>query len=140
MIHILVVRRDLYLVERWRKSSLLPGRYRLADVYKCALGQAGHETPTGMFYIRAKSRAPEWRMPDSDWVPEERRGEVIPFGHPDNPFATGFMALADGVGIHDTVFDPQLGAAASHGCIRVSTPDLAEIYAKCARGTAVYVV
>jgi lipoprotein-anchoring transpeptidase ErfK/SrfK len=106
-----------------------------------AIGALGHETPPGMYFIEAKNRKPDWRAPNADWVPEEKRGKIIKYDDPSNPFAGGFMSIAntDGVGIHGTKFEPQLGTKASHGCIRVSLDTIDKLIGSVALGTPVFI-
>ena len=113
----------------------LSRRYRRVATYKVALGAVSHATPPGPYRIMGKSRTPDWRAPNADWVPEEKRGKIFKFDDPQNPFDGGFIALGghpstrgDGVGIHGTKFDPQLGTRASHGCIRMAVPDLLKLW------------
>jgi lipoprotein-anchoring transpeptidase ErfK/SrfK len=105
------------------------------------IGAIGHETPTGLYFVEAKNSKPDWRAPDSDWVDADMRGKIIPFADPKNPFAGGFMSIAntDGVGIHGTKFDPQLGTMASHGCIRMTVADYTDLHKKVALGTPVFI-
>lgn len=108
---------------------------------KIAIGAIGHKTPPGLYFIDAKNKRPDWKAPNSDWVPKEKRGKIIPYADPENPFKGGFISFAasDGVGIHGTKFDPKLGTRASHGCIRVTVPTVEELMHKVALGTPVFV-
>jgi lipoprotein-anchoring transpeptidase ErfK/SrfK len=49
------------------------------------------------------------------------------------------MGFHDGQGIHGTADIASLGSAASHGCIRMSVPDVKELYGKVEKGTPVFV-
>jgi len=106
-----------------------------------SVGAIGYDTPTGLYFIDAKNKRPDWKAPDSDWVPKIKRGKIIPYDDPDNPFMGGFISFAasDGVGIHGTKFDPALGTRASHGCIRVSVETVEKLITKVALGTPVFI-
>jgi lipoprotein-anchoring transpeptidase ErfK/SrfK len=106
-----------------------------------AVGAVGHKTPPGMYFVDAKNKRPDWKAPNSDWVPKAKRGKIIPYADPDNPFRGGFISFAnsDGVGIHGTKFDPALGTRASHGCIRVTVDTVQALMGKVSLGTPVFI-
>ena len=119
-------------VYRWNQKT---ARYRRILSFRVAIGAIGHSTPPGPYRIGSRSRTPDWRAPDADWVLPSKRGKTFEFGDPENPFDGGFISLVghpstkgDGVGIHGTKFDPQLGTRASHGCIRMAVPDLLKLW------------
>lgn len=136
---VLTVDREKFELTLWRRGWR--NQYYPELRRRVALGQIGHETPTGMYWVQSKTHTPDWLAPDADWVPEDLRGKIIPFEDPHNPFDGGFIALAGpetGIGIHGTKFDPAIGTAASHGCIRMIVPDLLNLYSKVAVGTPVF--
>jgi lipoprotein-anchoring transpeptidase ErfK/SrfK len=49
------------------------------------------------------------------------------------------MGIYNGAGIHGTDATYSLGTAASHGCIRMSIPDVEELYDQVDVGTPVYI-
>lgn len=123
------------------KWSLRKRQYVLARSFPVTVGKIGSETPHGMYFIQGKSRTPDWMVPEDDDYSEELWGHVYKFGEQGNPFDGGFVSLAGketGIGFHGTTFDPLVGTASSHGCIRMRTPDLLKIYDKCEVGTPVY--
>ncbi len=61
-------------------------------------------------------------------MPEGERGQVVPGGAPDNPLKARWLGVFDGAGIHGTDQVGSLGTAASHGCVRMSIPDVVELY------------
>lgn len=116
-------------------------RYVVARRFKIAVGMVGHETPVGMYLAEGKTKTPDWRAPDSDWVQPLDRGKVFKFDDPRNPFAGGFISISqrEGVGIHGTKFEPKLGQKVSHGCIRMAVPDFEQLYPLVPEGTPVFV-
>ncbi|MFN2617162.1 MAG: L,D-transpeptidase family protein [Thermoleophilaceae bacterium] len=110
---------------------------RLVKAYSIAVGQQGLETPAGLHHIQDKQVNPSWHVPNSSWA-GSLAGRVIPPG-PDDPIKARWMGIIDGSGIHGTDEVGSLGSAASHGCIRMSIPEVEELYDKVAVGTPVYV-
>jgi hypothetical protein len=109
----------------------------LAKTYTIAVGAAGYETSTGVYNIESKQVNPTWYVPDSDWA-GDLAGEVVPPG-PDNPLQARWMGFFAGAGIHGTSDVGSLGSAASHGCIRMSVPDVIELYDQVPVGTPIYI-
>ncbi|HEV2771991.1 MAG TPA: L,D-transpeptidase, partial [Thermoleophilaceae bacterium] len=66
-------------------------------------------------------------------------GKTIPGGRADNPLKARWMGIYDGAGIHGTDDTSSLGTNASHGCIRMSIPEVKELYARVSVGTPVYI-
>ena len=137
---LIVVDRAAYTLDvyRWRLAKL---RYNLWRSYSVTVGRVGAETPHGMYFVQGKSRTPDWKVPPNPDYPQEIWGQIYSYDDLNNPFEGGFIALGGketGVGLHGTKFDPRTGTASSHGCVRMKTPDLLEIYGKCRIGTPVY--
>lgn len=109
----------------------------LAETYTVAVGQEGLETPEGTYEIQAMEEEPTWYVPDSDWA-GDLAGQVIPPG-PDNPIKARWMAIFEGAGIHGTEETSSLGSAASHGCVRMSIPDVEELYSQVEVGTPIFI-
>lgn len=106
--------------------------------YRVAVGQAGMETPVGMYRIQNKAINPAWHVPNRAWA-GRLAGKVIPGGAPDNPLKARWLGIHDGVGIHGTADVGSLGSAASHGCIRMSVPDVVELYPQVPVGTPIFI-
>lgn len=126
---------DIY---RWQR---LKRRYRLATTYSVTVGKIGSRTPHGLYFVQAKTRTPDWKVPPGADYPTEMWNRIYKFGEEGNPFAGGFISLGgktSGIGLHGTSFDPQVGTASSHGCVRLLTVDLLEMYDQCKIGTPVY--
>lgn len=114
-------------------------RLRISKRYPIAVGMAGVETPRGLYRVQNKAVNPAWTKPNSDWVPPEERGEVVPGGSPDNPLKARWLGLVDGVGIHGTSEDWSIGSRASHGCIRMHVSDVIDLYDRVPVGTPVLI-
>jgi lipoprotein-anchoring transpeptidase ErfK/SrfK len=110
---------------------------KLAKSYTVAVGQEGLETPEGLYHIQEKQENPSWHVPDSAWA-GDLAGQVIPPG-PEDPIKARWMAIFEGAGIHGTEETESLGTAASHGCVRMSIPDVIELYPQVEVGTPIYI-
>jgi len=109
----------------------------LAKTYTIAVGQAGLETPAGEYTIDDKQVNPSWYVPDSAWA-GDLAGQVIPPG-PQDPLKARWMGFYSGSGIHGTDDLASLGTAASHGCVRMSIPEVIELYDQVPLGTHIYI-
>jgi hypothetical protein len=98
----------------------------LQKMYTIAVGRVGLETPAGLYRIEDKQVNPSWHVPLRSWA-GKLAGRVIPPG-PEDPLKARWMGFYDGAGIHGTDDLSSLGSAASHGCIRMSIPDVIELY------------
>jgi lipoprotein-anchoring transpeptidase ErfK/SrfK len=110
----------------------------LTKTYTVAIGQAGYDTPVGLYSIASKQVNPAWSVPNSDWA-GDLAGTVVPGGAPNNPLVARWMGIYDGAGIHGTNDTGSLGSAASHGCIRMAVPDVIELYDQVEVGTPIYI-
>ena len=110
----------------------------LDRTYRIGVGQAGHETPAGRYEITPKDVDPAWHVPDKPWA-GDKAGQVIPPGDPDNPLEARWLGIEDGVGIHGTEATGSIGNRASHGCIRMTVPDVKEVYDRVPTGTPIYI-
>ena len=100
-----------------------------------AVGSEKHPTPNGEFRILDKQKNPTWNPPDSEWA---RGKKPIPPG-PDNPLGTRWMGLGDALGIHGTNSPASLGFSVTHGCIRLSIPDIERLFELVPAGTKVVI-
>ncbi len=128
---VITVDRANYRLRFWR-------RLELDRTYKIAVGQAGLETPAGLYKVQNKAIDPDWQVPDSDWA-GDLRGKLIPGGTDENPLKARWMGIYDGAGIHGTADEGSLGTSASHGCIRMAVPEVKELYEKVPVDTPVYI-
>jgi lipoprotein-anchoring transpeptidase ErfK/SrfK len=111
---------------------------KLAKTYTVAFGAAGFDTPAGLYNIQNKAVDPAWSVPNSDWA-GNLAGTVVPGGTPENPLKARWLGIFDGAGIHGTDDIASLGSAASHGCIRMSIPDVIDVYDRVPVGAPIYI-
>ena len=112
-------------------------RLKLVKTYRIALGQAGQETPAGLYRIQNKAVNPTWNVPNSDWA-GDLAGRVIPPG-PQNPLKARWLGVYDGVGVHGTAERGSIGTNASRGCIRMLVEDVIELYDRVPVGSPIYI-
>jgi lipoprotein-anchoring transpeptidase ErfK/SrfK len=110
---------------------------RLVRTYTIAVGRQGLETPAGLYEINDRQVNPSWHVPNSAWA-GALAGRVIPPG-PEDPIKARWLGFYNGAGIHGTDELSSLGTAASHGCIRMSIPDVEELYPQVPLHTPIYV-
>ena len=104
--------------------------------YPVAVGQSRYPTPTGALRVVRKERDPTWNPPDAPWAAEL---DTVPPG-PGNPLGTRWIGLSiRSIGIHGTYATDSLGTQASHGCIRMSIPDVEELFEHLDVGTPVQI-
>lgn len=98
---------------------------RLMKTYPIAIGQQGWETPTGTFEVMQMIQNPIWIHPMTD--------ERIGAGDPKNPLGEHWIGFwTDGrnsIGFHGNSDPDSVGAATSHGCLRMFNPDIEELFA-----------
>ncbi len=114
------------IVDRSRFQLMLFRHLRLAHTYTIAVGRAGLETPAGLYDVQWKQVDPPWIVPNSAWA-GALAGKTIPPG-PQDPIKARWLAFNGGAGIHGTDETWSLGHDASHGCIRMSIPDVIQLY------------
>jgi lipoprotein-anchoring transpeptidase ErfK/SrfK len=137
--HALATKYPAYIVINRNGFELrLYQRLRLRHTYTIAVGMQGLETPAGLYAIQEKEVNPSWHVPNSSWA-GALAGQTIPPG-PQDPLKARWMGFNGGAGIHGTEDTGSLGSAASHGCIRMSIPDVIALYPKVQVGTPVYVI
>jgi lipoprotein-anchoring transpeptidase ErfK/SrfK len=110
---------------------------RLKKTYSIAVGQQGLETPAGLYHALDKQVNPSWHVPNSAWA-GDLAGQVIPPG-PSDPLKARWIGIFDGAGIHGTDDVGSLGSAASHGCVRMSIPDVIDLYDRVDVGDPIYI-
>jgi lipoprotein-anchoring transpeptidase ErfK/SrfK len=111
---------------------------KLSKTYRVAVGQPGYPTPTGRFSISNKAVNPAWTAPNSPWA-GAYANETVAGGSAENPLKARWMGIVNGVGIHGTGIPGSIGSAASHGCIRMTVPDVIDLYPRVPVGTPVLI-
>jgi lipoprotein-anchoring transpeptidase ErfK/SrfK len=112
----------------------------LAKTYPIAVGMQGLETPPGLYHIQWKEVNPPWIVPNKAWA-GALAGKTIPPG-PEDPLKARFMSFDGGAGIHGIAPSEysSIGHDASHGCVRMTIPDVIALYSRTPVGTPVYIV
>jgi L,D-transpeptidase catalytic domain/Putative peptidoglycan binding domain len=110
---------------------------KLARTYHIAVGRSGLETPAGLYRIDDKQVNPSWHVPLSAWA-GDLAGRIIPPG-PADPIKARWLGFWNGAGIHGTDEVSSIGSAASHGCIRMTIPDVEALYPLVPLHTPIYV-
>ena len=109
--------------------------------YRVAIGRPGFDTPTGEFRINEMVMNPDFVVFDFNNPSKKERGRVPP--GPTNPLGLRWIgfAFAHGwtVGFHGTPKTEVLGQAVSHGCVRMSNPDVVKLFDRVKVGTTVVV-
>jgi lipoprotein-anchoring transpeptidase ErfK/SrfK len=115
--------------------------FKEVKAYTVAIGMQGLETPAGLYHIQDKQVDPSWIEPNSSWVPAADRGKVVPPG-PNDPLKARWLGIINGAGIHG--IDPSeygtIGHQASHGCVRMTIPDVIDLYPRVPVGAPIYIV
>jgi len=106
-----------------------------------AIGRPKWPTPTGRFQINEMVENPDFLVFDFNNLKARDRGRVPPGLN--NPLGLCWIGFASAhgwqVGFHGTAKTSVLGQAVSHGCVRMSNPDIVEIYKRVKLGTVVVV-
>jgi lipoprotein-anchoring transpeptidase ErfK/SrfK len=111
---------------------------KVAKTYRVAVGMPAYPTPTGLFSVANKAVNPAWTAPNSPWA-GAFANETVPGGSAENPLKARWMGIVNGVGIHGTGIPGSIGTAASHGCIRMTVPDVIDLYPRVPVGTPVLI-
>ena len=93
--------------------------------YTIAVGTKVKPTPLGTFGVRHIVWNPSWVPPAEPWAKGKK---PTPPAHPDNPMKVVKIFFQEpDYYIHGTDAEDSLGSRASHGCIRMSESDVAEL-------------
>ena len=108
-------KRQLYV---WKSGDV-------ATSYVVAVGKSAHPTPKGTYSIRRVVWNPGWVPPDEKWA----RGKTAKDpGDKGNPMKVAKIFFKEpDYYIHGTPHVSSLGSAASHGCLRMSPSEVAEL-------------
>lgn len=116
--------------------------YREAErifAYPVAVGRATWRTPAGPFEVVRMEQDPAWHVPESILEESARLGKplarVVPPG-PRNPLGRFWIGLSlASIGIHGTPFPSSIYQTATHGCVRLQTDNISELYTHVRVGT-----
>ena len=104
--------RRLYIIESGEVSASYP----------VAIGKPSYPTPKGTFNIRRIIWNPRWVPPDSKWAKNKTAKGP---GEPGNPMGRVKIFFSEpDYYIHGTREVDSLGAAESHGCVRMRNADV----------------
>jgi L,D-transpeptidase ErfK/SrfK len=112
--------------------------------FPVGLGRPDWPTPEGVFTIIGKHKNQTWTVPKSIQEEMRREGKVVmekvPPG-PDNPLGKYWIPLSvPGYGIHATIWPESIGHSTSHGCIRMITDDIENLFRLIKAGTPISIV
>jgi lipoprotein-anchoring transpeptidase ErfK/SrfK len=124
-------------IDRGAFTLRVYSRLRFVKSYPIAVGQQGLQTPAGLYHVQDKVVNPSWQVPFSSWT-GSLAGQVIPPG-PDDPLKARWLGIFNGAGIHGTDETWSIGHAVSHGCVRMTIPDVIDLYDRVKVGTPVYI-
>jgi lipoprotein-anchoring transpeptidase ErfK/SrfK len=130
--------RSVITIDRSHFRLRLFKRLRFAKGYGVAVGMPDYPTPTGLFAIQTKQVDPTWTAPNSPWA-GEMAGRQVAGGAADNPLKARWMGVSGSVGIHGTGMPWTIGSRASHGCIRMTVPDVIDLFRRVSIGTPVLI-
>jgi len=102
--------------------------------YRVGIGKEGEETPTGETQITTRQIRPPWT----------RIGKpAVKYGDPEYPLGERWMSFDKKnfahYGIHGTDDDSTVGKKSSNGCVRLTNPDVIELYDLITIGTKVII-
>lgn len=104
--------------------------------WSIASGSAEYPTPSGRYRVVEKVIDPTWYPPKSEWAKDAK---PVPPG-PDNPLGTRWIGFDwASIGIHGTNTPWSIGAAVSHGCLRMVTEEVEVLFEMVEVGTPVTV-
>ena len=127
---------DVPSVDVYLDARILIYRHgtEIVRAWDVGIGMVGHDTPLGEFDVGDKESEPSW----------PGKGELLPFGHPDNPLGTRWLGWHRGgekssFGIHGTREPEGVGSRVSQGCVRMRNEEVEELYELLPRGARVRV-
>jgi L,D-transpeptidase ErfK/SrfK len=123
-----------------------PGKAPVVITYPVSIGRMDWHSPLGQTWVSAKERHPSWYPPETIRREHATRGDplpkVVPPG-PNNPLGEYKMRLAVGDGtyeIHGTNNPVAIGLSVTHGCIRMYSDDVADLFRQVPVGTRVWLI
>ena len=118
------------LVDKSQNTLLLKANEEIIKTYIVSTGK-NNSTPAGNFKIASKLINPTWF----------KAGAVVPAESPENILGTRWLGFdLPGYGIHGTTQPQDLGRQVTQGCVRMSNPEVEELYLIVPPGTEVTIV
>jgi lipoprotein-anchoring transpeptidase ErfK/SrfK len=118
------------LVDKSQNILLLKSEEEIVKTYLVSTGQ-NNCTPVGTFKIVNKLANPTWF----------KAGAIVSPQSPENVLGTRWMGFdLAGYGIHGTTQPQELGKQVTQGCIRLSNPDIEELYSIVPVGAEVTII
>lgn len=119
------------LVDKSQNILILKSEEEVFKTYIVSTGK-NNSTPVGNFKITAK-------LPNPTWF--KKSGAPVPAGSSENILGTRWLGFnLPQYGIHGTTDPASLGRQVTEGCVRMSNPDVEELYAIIPLGTEVTIV
>jgi lipoprotein-anchoring transpeptidase ErfK/SrfK len=118
------------LVYKSQNILILKSDGEIIKTYIVSTGK-NNSTPVGVFKITSKLTNPTWF----------KAGAVVPPESPENILGTRWMGInIPSYGIHGTTEPETLGQQVTQGCVRMSNPEVEELYTVVPIGTEVTIV
>ena len=118
------------IIDKSQNSLTLKSDEEVLKVYKVSTG-SNNSTPTGTFKVVNKLTDPVWY----------KVGAVVPSQSPENLLGSRWLGLSKkGYGIHGTRTPDSIGQAVTQGCVRLTNPDVEELFTIIPIGTEVTIV
>ncbi|MFY9402574.1 MAG: L,D-transpeptidase family protein [Candidatus Omnitrophota bacterium] len=118
------------LVYKSQNILILKSDTEIIKTYIVSTGK-DNSTPVGVFKITSKLINPTWF----------KAGAVVPPESPENILGTRWMGISiPSYGIHGTTEPETLGQQVTQGCVRMSNPEVEELYTIVPIGTEVTIV
>lgn len=93
---------------------------RFIHRYRVSIGDTAYPTPIGRFKITRVEWDPWWVPPPSEWAAADSITRPGPF----NPMGRVKLSWRDLYFLHGTPYSASIGAATSHGCVRLRNGDV----------------
>ena len=118
------------IVDKSQNILILKSDEEIIKTYIVSTGK-NNSTPVGNFKITSKLVNPTWF----------RTGAVVPAGSPENILGTRWMGIdLPSYGLHGTIDPQNLGKQVTQGCVRLSNPDVEDLYTIVPLGSEVVIV
>jgi L,D-transpeptidase ErfK/SrfK len=120
------------------------GQPALVHTYPIGVGRENWVTPHTVTKITAKTKDPAWYPPESIRREHAAKGDILPKvvpAGPDNPLGAYAMRLGlKSYLIHGTNNPYGIGMRVTHGCIRLTPRDIADLFHRVKVGTPVRII